>query len=231
MTSTSQAAARAARFDDEGAKWETEYFELLDGIYEHNLKSDRKKYFFGICHSFELMVRKFGIGSIEATDRKFGILPMIKTEAGEEDPIFDGLPETFYAFENRNWKVVDPDAKVLSELGAQVISAEKVNGEIPSVTGIRYSPEMESVQFHPEAEKKGVIMRFSEPEERAEIVGLIGEEKYMEMLEAANYPNKLGTTYKSILPGFILRSYNHLMQYYEMAQIPEIKMRYAEIYN
>jgi len=177
------------------------------------------------------MAKKFKTGRIESTQRTFGILPMIKTDAGSRDPIFSGLPGTFYAFENRNWKVVEAEQQVLDNLNATVIAHERPNGGLPAITGIRYSNEMESVQFHPEAEKKGVLMRFTEPVERAEIVELIGEEKYDEMIAAAAYPNKLGSTYKSILPGFVLRSYNHLMAYYEMPRIPEIKMRYAEIYN
>ena len=42
-------------FDGEGKEWEANYFKLVDQLWAHNANGyERKKYFFGICHSFQM---------------------------------------------------------------------------------------------------------------------------------------------------------------------------------
>lgn len=204
--------------DDSDSEWETRFFNLLDDLLDHNTGHDNKKFFFGICHSFQLMVKKFDIARISRREKRhLGIVPIFKTSEGKHDPIFEGLNEKFYAFDNRDWQVTDPDTRRIRDGRFELLCYDGTDDVMGSgITGIRYSDEMESVQFHPEAEKNGILLRFTHPEEMEHIIALLGRDKYDELLKSLENPNKLVRTYKTVLPGFLLRSYNRLMAYYEM---------------
>lgn len=205
-------------YDTDGGDWEQRFAVLLDRILEHNLSHEHKQYFFGICHSFQLMAKKFNVGEITKRDRRnLGIVPIFRSEAGKQDFMFEGLQEKFYAFDNRDWQVHNPDRRILDQLNARIVSYEGSETQAgQAVTGIRYSEEMESVQFHPEAEKHAILLRFTDPEEKQHIVDILGEAEYDRFIESVLNPNKLVRTYKAILPGFLRRSFNGLMKYYEM---------------
>ena len=90
-------------FDGEGSDWEKKYFNLLDSIWTHNQTHQRKKYIFFVCHSFQIMARYFKFA--EVTDRhskSFGVMPVHKTEDGENEPLFNGLPDPFHAADFRD---------------------------------------------------------------------------------------------------------------------------------
>src|SRR5688500_9351903 len=50
--------------DSEGSEWENRYFELMEQLETINKDPDQleKKYVFFICHSFQLMCRKYKLG-------------------------------------------------------------------------------------------------------------------------------------------------------------------------
>jgi GMP synthase-like glutamine amidotransferase len=63
--------------DSEGSEWEKKYFRLIDKLEDHNLgnRTDKKHVFF-VCHSFQLMCRKYKLGEINMRKSpSFGILP------------------------------------------------------------------------------------------------------------------------------------------------------------
>ncbi len=205
-------------FDDEGSTWEKGFFNLLDQLTGHNSVRENKKFFFGICHSFQLLAKRFEIGRISRRERRnLGVVPIVKTDAGKNDLMFEGLQEKFYAFDNRDWQVTEPDLQKIRQLNAAIVSYDgSENGGGQAVTGVRYSDEIESVQFHPEAEKNGVLMRFTDPEEKQHVIEVLGAKEYDELILSLNNPAKLLKTYKTILPGFLRRSFNRLMNYYEL---------------
>jgi len=86
-------------YEGEGSKWEKDYYKLMDDIYNYNQKSsDRKKYIFFICHSFQMMARYFEFGDVSKRNMKtFGVMPFSKTEHGNLDPILSTLSDPFYA--------------------------------------------------------------------------------------------------------------------------------------
>lgn len=147
------------------------FFNLLDQLIDHNLTKENKKFVFGICHSFQMMVKKFEVAELTKREtRHIGVVPIVKTPEGENDLLFEGLEEKFYAFDNRDWQAVNPDHQKLRQIGAKVLSYESNGHEIgEAVTAIRYTPEIETVQFHPEAEKHGILMRLSEPNEKKKL--------------------------------------------------------------
>jgi homoserine O-succinyltransferase len=205
-------------FDGEGEPWEKAFYNLLDRLLDHNTVSDNKKCLFGICHSFQLMAKRFEIGRISRRERRnLGVVPILKTDEGKKDLMLEGLQDKFYAFDNRDWQITEPDLKKIQQLNGAIIAyegSENLNGR--GVTGIRYSEEVESVQFHPEAEKNGILMRFTDPDEKQHIIEILGEKEYDELILSLNNPAKLLKTYKTILPGFLRRSFDRILSYYEL---------------
>jgi GMP synthase-like glutamine amidotransferase len=79
--------------------WREKIFGLIDRIWEHNLKNtEQKKHVFFICHSFQLICRHWKVGTvIKRRSPAFGVFPVHQTIEGIDEPLFDKLPEPFYA--------------------------------------------------------------------------------------------------------------------------------------
>ncbi|TAH18672.1 MAG: GMP synthase [Cytophagales bacterium] len=195
-------------FDGEGLAWEKNFFALIDNLWNHNQQhTDRKKYMFFICHSFQMMCRFFQLAYI--TKRKstsFGIFPVHKIHHADRDVILGDLPEPYYAVDSRDWQVIQPIEKNLHTLGAKVISIEKdrphVNLERATMA-IRISDEFFGTQFHPEADPIGMSMYFQQEEKRKQIIENHGEEKYNSMITHLNDPDKISMTYSKVIPNFL----------------------------
>src|SRR5690606_15077253 len=93
----------------------------------YNLETNGfKKYIFLICHSFQMACRKYNLG--EVTKRKstaFGIFPISLTNEGALDPVFQGLPNPFYAVDSRDWQVLSGDEEQFEQQHAEVAALEK----------------------------------------------------------------------------------------------------------
>ena len=109
--------------DTEGTEWEKKYFNLIDKLEDHNLSNHpQKKHAFFVCHSFQLMCRKYKLGDINLRrSSSFGVLPVHQTKTGLTDPVFDGLTDPFYAIDSRSWQVINPDEKRFIELNMQLL--------------------------------------------------------------------------------------------------------------
>jgi GMP synthase-like glutamine amidotransferase len=195
-------------FEGEGKAWEKDYFNLMDKIWANNKNSSNsKKHLFFICHSFQIMARYFKFGEvIPRNSKSFGVMPIHKTEQGENDPILNGLPDPFFAADFRDWQVVQPNEKVLNELGAKIICLEKERPHVEferALMGIRISDEIVGTQFHPEADPASMYYHFRKPERKEQVVSKYGEEKYFEMLNLLEKPDSIPLTRKTVLPGFL----------------------------
>ncbi|MCU0449121.1 MAG: GMP synthase [Bernardetiaceae bacterium] len=204
-------------FDGEGKEWEASYFRLVDKLWNHNqTHSDHKKYVFFICHSFQMMCRHFELGHVtKRRSTSFGILPIHKTAEGLHDPFFHALPDPFFAVDSRDWQVVQPNFARLRELGGHVISLEKIRPHIDlerAVMAIRISNEFFGTQFHPEADAIGMNIYFQQEEKRRSVIDNFGEQKYWDMINHLNDPDKIALTYQSILPNFLKSSITKLAQ-------------------
>src|SRR5882757_6951194 len=113
--------------DSEGSEWEKKYFQLIDKLEDINLSnSSQKKYGFFVCHSFQLMCRKYNLGYINTRrSPSFGVLPVHLTQAGVNEPVFEGLPDPFYTVDSRSWQVINPNEKRFVDLGMQLLAIEK----------------------------------------------------------------------------------------------------------
>src|ERR1700761_6781322 len=141
----------------EDESWDKKYFQLIDKLEDHNLSNHpQKKYGFFVCHSFQLLCRKYKLGDINTRRApSFGILPVHLTKPGKNDPVYKGLTDSFYAVDSRSWQVINPNEKRFIDLGMQLLAVEKErpHSDLPqAMMAIRFSEYFTATQFHPEAD-------------------------------------------------------------------------------
>jgi GMP synthase-like glutamine amidotransferase len=194
--------------DTEGSEWERRYFNLIDKLEDHNLSNNpQKKHAFFVCHSFQLMCRKYRLGDINTRrSPSFGVLPVHLTADGRTDLVFDNMSDPFYAVDSRSWQVINPDHKRLEELGMQLLAIEKERPyvDLPrAMMAIRLSEYFITTQFHPEADAQGMKNWLSKEEKKGEVINEHGIGKYNEMLERLDDPEKITHTQNTIIPNFL----------------------------
>lgn len=195
-------------FEGEGTKWEKDYFNLIQKIWDHNQNNpERKKYLFFICHSFQMMGRFFKFGTVKQRHSKsFGVMPFTLTEEGKSDFILGGLSNPFYAADIRQFQVIDPDKKIIKELGVKILSFEIVDDDDkaqPAIAAVRISDEIVGTQFHPEADPESMLYHFKQDERKKQVVDKYGEERYFEMIKILELPDTIKKTRKTVIPSFL----------------------------
>lgn len=195
-------------FDGEGTAWETAYFELVEAIWQHNRQAGSvPKHALFICHSFQMMCRHFGLGDVvKRKSTSFGVFATHQTTAGSKDPLFKGLQDPFYVADFRDWQVIQPKKEVFDSMGATVLALEKQRPHVPmerAMMGIRLSPEMVGVQFHPEADPAGMLVHFQKEARRSAIIEAHGEAKFDQIISRLEDPEFLLHTYQRIIPNFL----------------------------
>lgn len=194
--------------ESEGTVWDNKYFELIDALEAHN-KSETgpKKHVFFICHSFQLMCRRMGLGEVNLRrSPSFGVLPVHVTEHGLFEQIFEGLTDPFYAVDSRSWQVVNADNEQLKAKGAILLAIEKERPHVDlprALMAIRFNECFIGTQFHPEADPFGMRAYLITDEKKQEVVDEHGEQKYIEMLERLEDPDMIMLTEITIIPNFL----------------------------
>ncbi len=188
--------------------WDRKFGALLDQVLAFNTQSNsRKKYFFLICHSFQMACAHLKLGDItKRHSTSFGVHPVHKTEAGDLDPILHGLPDPYYAVDSRDWQLIQPNLDHFADHGATILSLEKIRDHVAyerAIMAVRFSDEMVGTQFHPEADSEGMLWYMRQEENKRKIVHTFGEDKYLLMMERLLDPAKVELTQNSILPNFI----------------------------
>jgi GMP synthase-like glutamine amidotransferase len=194
--------------DSEGSDWENRYFNLVDKLEDHNLSNtSQKKYGFFVCHSFQLMCRKYGLGEVNTRrSPSFGVLPVHQTMAGRKEMVLEGLADPFYAVDSRLWQVIHPNEKRFMDLDMQLLAIEKERPyvDLPrAMMAIRFSDYFFATQFHPEADAVGVKSLLLTDEKKEEVISEHGKDKYNEMLERLDDPDKIMHTQNTIIPNFL----------------------------
>ena len=202
-------------FEGEGTQWEKDYFHLIQKIWNHNQNNpERKKYLFFICHSFQMMGRFFKFGTVNQRHSKsFGVMPFSLTKEGKSDSILNGLSNPFYAADIRQFQVIDPDKKVIKELGAKILSYEIVDDNEkaqPALAAVRISDEIVGTQFHPEADPDSMLYHFKQDERKKQVVEKYGEERYFEMIRILERSDTIQKTRKTVIPSFLNHAIDEL---------------------
>ena len=195
-------------------EWEEAYFKWLNEIerWNNNPANEQKKHILFICHSFQLACRHYNVGIVcKRKSTAFGIFPIHMLSDAADEKIFNGLKDPFYTVDSRDYQVIQPNHKVLHEMGAKILCIEKNRPHVPyerAVMAIRFNEYMIGTQFHPEADSVGMSMYLQTEEKKKTVIENHGEQKWRSMLEHLNDPDKIMWTYTHILPNFL----NHAIE-------------------
>jgi homoserine O-succinyltransferase/O-acetyltransferase len=195
--------------ESEGSEWEKVYFNWLKQIENWNNSSEHfpKKHVFFICHSFQLVCRHYNIGNVcPRKSTAFGVFPVHKTDAGRNEPVFDNMPDPFYAVDSRDFQVIEPNYVQLMRSGATILAIEKERPHVPyerAIMAVRFNDHFIGTQFHPEADAQGMSIYLQREDKKQTVIENHGEEKWADMIEQLNDPDKIMWTYNHILPNFL----------------------------
>jgi hypothetical protein len=140
-------------------------------------------------------------------------MPFTLTKEGKADNIFKGLSNPFYAADIRQFQVIEPDKKVIKELGAKILSYEIVDDTAkaqPALASVRISDEIVGTQFHPEADPDSMLYHFQQVDRKKQVVEKYGEERYFEMIKILERPDTIQKTRKTVIPSFLNHAIDEL---------------------
>ncbi len=195
--------------DSEGSEWENLYFNWIQSVEEYNRNENQfpRKHIFFICHSFQLACRYFKIATVcLRNSTSFGVFPIHILESAYGEPVFDGLTDPFYAVDSRDYQVIEPADDAMAKHGAVVLAIEKERPHVPyerAVMAIRFTDCFIGTQFHPEADAEGMSMYLQRDDKKSGVIENHGEEKWKNMIEQLNDPDKIMFTHNHILPNFL----------------------------
>ena len=110
--------------ESEGSEWESLYFNWLENVLEFNETSAEqhpKKVFF-ICHSFQLVSRYWQLGEVCARkSTSFGVFPVHLIPGADNEQVFAGLNDPFYAVDSRDFQLIKPNHSKLRQMGARIL--------------------------------------------------------------------------------------------------------------
>jgi GMP synthase-like glutamine amidotransferase len=211
-------------FDGDGMLWSEDYGSFCDGVIESAARGGAEmRALFAICYSFEMVIRHFKLAHIgPRAERKFGVMPIYTTSEGQQHPLLSPFGDRLFAFEHRNWEAVDLDESRLRALGGALLARESRDGVSKgrALLALDIAPGIETVQFHPEADRPGVMNWVARPEQAAAFKETYGEGTYQAMLRTLDDPRRLARTYALVIPGWLARRFNVLAQHRDYCQLP-----------
>ena len=110
----------------------------------------------------------------------------------------------------------EPDARRLAELGGQLTAVEshaksKVNSG-DALLGMKFAPGLHGTQFHPEADKPGVMAWIEKPEHTVKVEAQYGRGLYEKMIRTLENPDRLAKTFALLIPGWLTYRFNELAE-------------------
>lgn len=196
--------------------WDDYYYQFIDSLVKWNSENEIKKHVLFICHSFQMACKHFGLAEItKRNDTSFGVMTIHKTKEGYNDPLFEGLPDPFYAVDSRDYQVVQPKLSLFSKKGARIISLEKIRDHVQyerAIMAVRFSKYMVGTQFHPEADPISFIANLRKATAREKIINMKGRTKFRNMLEDLLDEEKIYKTNETLIPNFIRIAINDILK-------------------
>ncbi|HEV7381547.1 MAG TPA: GMP synthase [Dyadobacter sp.] len=192
-----------------GEPWERKYFKFLDGIFQFNgnRHNKSKKHLFLICHSFQMACIHWQLAKVSKRRKtSFGTFPVHKTSFGRKDTLLAGLADPFWIVDSRDFQVTQPNQMALDFNKSRILCLEKIRPHVQlerAVMAIRFSNEIVGTQFHPEADAEGMLRYFLREEKKTAIIANHGEQKYNDMIEHLNDPDKIMLTESVMIPTFL----------------------------
>lgn len=196
--------------------WDKSYYAFIDELVAWNNESEIKKHVLFICHSFQMACKHFGLAEItKRNDTSFGVMTVHKTKEGNNDPLFEGLEDPFYAVDSRDYQVVQPHLNVFANKGAKIISLEKIRDHVQferAIMAVRFTQYFVGTQFHPEADPLSFVANLKKAETREKIINMKGRKKFRNMLEDLLDEDKIYKTNETLIPNFLRLAINDLMK-------------------
>ena len=160
--------------------------------------------------------KHFGLAEItKRNDTSFGVMTIHKTKEGENDPLFEGLSDPFYAIDSRDYQVVQPKLSVFKKKGAKIISLEKIRDHVQyerAIMAVRFTDYFVGTQFHPEADPISFVSHLRNKEAKEKIKEMKGKRKFRNMLEDLMDDDKIYRTNETLIPNFLRTAINDLMK-------------------
>ncbi|HMK06548.1 MAG TPA: hypothetical protein VK476_03395 [Flavobacterium sp.] len=201
---------------DGDGNWDLKYYDFIDALGKWNTENTIKKHVLFICHSFQMACKHFGLAEItKRRQTSFGVMKVHKTADGFNDPLYEGLSDTFYAVDSRDYQVVQPKLSMFKKKGAKIISLEKIRDHVQyerAIMAVRFSDYFVGTQFHPEADPISYIANLKNKERREKIIAMKGKSKFRDMLEDLLDEDKIYKTNETIIPNFLRIAINDLMK-------------------
>jgi GMP synthase-like glutamine amidotransferase len=204
--------------ESEGSEWENKFFHFINKLEHWNVHFDHfpKKHILYICHSFQLACRYYQVATVSARrSTSFGVFPMHLLNGADEEPVFEGLNDPFYAVDSRDYQVIEPNHNKIKALGGRILAIEKFRPHVAlerAVMAIRFNNFAVGTQFHPEADAEGMTMYLLREDKKETVIKNHGEAKWASMLEQLNDPNKIKNTYNHIIPNFLNMAVGELVE-------------------
>lgn len=203
-------------FDGYEDPWCVGYRKYIDSVVEANLtgRADAPG-LFTVCHSFEIAVTHFKVAEMTKREKlKFAIFPTYVTPAGMRSYVFDRFGDRLFVWEHRSWQAVNLDEKRLRELGGELLATEsrpgRNNNKGPGLLGFHFAPGVDGTQFHPEADRPGVMAWINRPEHAADVRDAYGNSLYERMIKTLSDPTRLARTYALLIPGWLAYRFNRI---------------------
>jgi hypothetical protein len=152
--------------------------------------------------------------------RKFGLMPVYPTPAGQRAPLFAAFGPRLFAWEHREWHAIDIDRTRLAEIGGELWATEsRVDSDTlalvpgaedkgPGLLAFRFAANVEGTQFHPEADRDGALAWLRRPEQTRAAIDAYGEVTYARMLRSLDDPTRLERTFRKLIPGWLNRAFD-----------------------
>jgi hypothetical protein len=134
------------------------------------------------------------------------VFPVHIVDDGKNEPVFNGLPDPFYAVDSRDYQVIEPDYEKIENIGASVLAIEKERPHVPlerAVMAVRFNDYILGTQFHPVDDSEGMTMYLQRQDKKEMVIENHGMEKWQSMIDHLNDPDKISCTYSHVLPNFL----------------------------
>jgi GMP synthase-like glutamine amidotransferase len=193
--------------------WCTGYRHFLDHVVERTLADPLSApAALVVCHSFEVTVAHFAVAEMVRREHlKFGVFPCYPTPLGQKSPLFAGFGDRLFTWEHRRYEAVNLDERRLRELGGRLLAVESRPGGADkgqSLLGFEFAPGIVGTQFHPEADRPGVLAWIHRVEHATAVKEAYGHHLYERMIKTLEDPSRLARTYALFIPGWLARRFN-----------------------
>jgi homoserine O-succinyltransferase len=202
-------------FDGWDEPWCTGYRAYLDWVIEQN---DKRKEgavkALVVCHSYQIAVGHFKVAGLQKrSSLKFGLMPAYMTADGERADFLEPFGYRLFCWEHRNWEAVSLEATRLDALGGAVLAKETHDSGThkgDALLAMRFGRGIDGTQFHPEADKPGVLNWIERPEHKVAVENAYGATLYDRMVKSLNNPERLAKTFALLIPGWLGHRFNEL---------------------